>query len=236
MGVHTACMLACSLASSWERIVIELLGCFSFVVLPFQGSWWSGGPLAADAVHLLMLTGDSQASAARVAGELGITEVHAGLSPKDKLEQVRRLQHSGDGKRGRGVVMVGDGLNDAAALAAADVGIAIASTASAAASLAADVVVVNSNGVAAVPLLLALARETQSVIRQNLALAVGSIATLALPTVLGFVPLWAAVMMHEGATLLVALNSLRLLSYGAVPGRNSVLKGEQAAGHAHGHH
>lgn len=170
-----------------------------------------------------MLTGDNEANALRVAGKLGISQVLAGLSPEDKVEEVRQLQrgsHRGWG-RGTGVVMVGDGINDAPALAAADVGVAVAASTTAAASLAADAIVVTSSGIAAVPLLLAVAHSTQAVVRQNLVLAFGSIAALALPTVLGFVPLWVAVMLHEGSTLLVALNSLRLLRHAAPLGGGS---------------
>ena len=160
---------------------------------------------------MIMLTGDNEASARSVARKLGIAAVAASLSPEQKLAAVRKLKADG----GAAVAMVGDGLNDAAALAAADVGVAVASTASAAAALAADVIVMNGSGVAALPLLLRVARDAQGVVRINLALAAGSILALVLPTVLGFVPLWLAVMLHEGSTLLVALNSLRLLRHSA---------------------
>jgi len=176
-----------------------------------EGSWAGGGPAVSHRRDVVMLTGDNTASAAQVAGQLGIHKVFAGLSPEEKLQHVASLRAPR-----RGVMMVGDGLNDAAALAAADVGVAIASPMTAAATLASDAVLMRgAAGIAAVPLLLRIARATRHVIRQNLVLAAGSIVALALPAVLGFIPLWVAVMLHEGSTLLVALNSLRLLRFSA---------------------
>jgi heavy metal translocating P-type ATPase len=187
-----------------------------------KGSWAGPFSITAPAVpsracHVVMLTGDNEASAARIAGKLGIEHVMSGLSPEDKLREIETLRTTAKKSKRTGVIMVGDGLNDAAALASADVGIAIASNTTAAATLAADAVVMNEgSGMAAVPLLLRVARATRYVIAQNLVLAFGSIAVLAGPTVLGFMPLWLAVMLHEGSTLLVSLNSLRLLRFSSV--------------------
>lgn len=207
-----------------------------------EGSWANGMPSVTRACSVAMLTGDGQASAERVAAETGIDTVYAQLDPEDKLEMIARLKgsislqqhadneakstHRNDSNRpkvgaveglqnvSQGVIMIGDGLNDAAALAAADVGIAIAGPTVAAASLAADAIVMNESvGVSVVPYLLRVARATRHVLYQNIALAAGSIAVLALPTMLGFIPLWVAVIFHEGSTLLVALNSLRLLRF-----------------------
>jgi Zn2+/Cd2+-exporting ATPase len=214
-------------------------------VSALQRGSWAGPPsntasaVPSRACHVVMLTGDNEASAARIAGKLGIDYVMSGLNPEDKLREIGTLRafetktvavqvqttsngasNSNNNQRSskrNGVIMVGDGLNDAAALAAADVGIAIASNTTAAATLAADAVVINEGaGMAAVPLLLRVARATKYVVAQNLFLAFGSIVVLAGPTVLGFMPLWLAVMLHEGSTLLVALNSLRLLRFSSV--------------------
>ena len=181
-----------------------------------KGSWATEQPTARRACRVLMLTGDNEASATKVAKVLGIKEVFAGLSPENKQEQVVELQDTRQSSTRGGVIMVGDGLNDAAALATADVGIAIASNGAAATSLAADAVIIgDAIGISTIPMLLRLARATRYVIRQNLALAAGSIAVLALPAILGSIPMWLAVMLHEGTTLLVALNSLRLLRFSA---------------------
>ncbi|KAL3159617.1 putative cadmium/zinc-transporting ATPase hma1, chloroplastic [Trebouxia sp. C0009 RCD-2024] len=177
-----------------------------------QGSWLGRGRKQ-KRLSVMMLTGDNEASAQRVAKQLNIEDVRAGLSPEQKLQAVDEARRSSNHKAGGGVMMVGDGINDAPALAAADVGIAISDNPTAAAAAAADIIVLSKEGVASIPLLLHLAHRTQRVLRQNLILAIGSILVLALPVVLGFLPLWVAVSFHEGSTLLVALNSLKLLQW-----------------------
>lgn len=189
-----------------------------------NGAWATKRPTPRRSCRVLMLTGDNEASAMKIANQLGIKEVFSGLSPDGKQKQIDFLRKGNGMLAGRGVIMVGDGLNDAAALATADVGIAIASNGAAATSLASDAVVLgDAVGVSSLPMLLRLARATRYVIRQNLALAAGSIAVLALPALLGTIPMWLAVMLHEGSTLLVALNSLRLLRFSASLQRRSSL-------------
>ena len=167
--------------------------------------------------RVLMLTGDNQLSAMAVAQRLGLppADVRAGLSPLDKMRAVEalRLELAHPSWRGGArVLMVGDGINDAPALAAADVGVAIAVTPSDAAAAAADILLLSTHSIALLPDLLLLARRTRAVVRQNIVIAGVSIAAAALPAVAGVFPLWIAVLLHEGSTLLVAMNSVRLLA------------------------
>ncbi|WP_124728124.1 heavy metal translocating P-type ATPase [Staphylospora marina] len=152
----------------------------------------------------VMLTGDGETVARAVAEETGIPEVHAGLLPDEKLTWIRRLGRSGK------VAMVGDGVNDAPALAAADVGIAMGGVGSDAALETADVVIMGDDP-GKVPLLIRIGRKTVAVIRQNIAVALGLKLAALLLIIPGMLTLWMAVFADMGATLLVTLNALRLL-------------------------
>ncbi|CAM0909575.1 unnamed protein product [Alopecurus aequalis] len=137
--------------------------------------------------------------------------VQAALSvdkkPEDKLNKVKAVSREGGG----GLIMVGDGINDAPALAAATVGIVLAQRASATAVAVADILLLQDN-LCVVPFCVAKARQTTSLVKQSVALALTCIVFAALPSVLGFLPLWLTVLLHEGGTLLVCLNSIRALN------------------------
>jgi Cd2+/Zn2+-exporting ATPase len=166
-------------------------------------------------VETVMLTGDRRATAERLAKKLGIGEVRAGLLPEQKLAAIQELK--ADGKRR--VAMVGDGVNDAPSLAAADVSVAMGARGSDAALEQAAVILMNDR---LENLLVAydLSRRTASVIRQNLALSLGTVVVMVLSSLLGPVPLALGVAAHEGSTALVVLNSLRLL-FGRAPNKTA---------------
>jgi heavy metal translocating P-type ATPase len=156
-------------------------------------------------LDIVMLTGDHRAVAHLVAQEVGIDEVHADLKPEDKLHLIATLSEN------RGVMMVGDGINDAPALARATVGISMGKIGSATAIDASDAVFLQDD-LSLLPWLCDKAKATLSIIKQNIFLALSVIICATTPALLGFIPLWLAVILHEGGTVLVGLNSLRLLS------------------------
>lgn len=155
-------------------------------------------------ISTVMLTGDHFSSAQRIAKELQITQFHAALSPEDKLRYVSELSET------NGLAMIGDGVNDAPALARATVGICMGKVGSSAAIDAADVILLHDN-VELLDWLIGKAHQTQTIVTQNLTLATAAILIASLPALGGFIPLWLAVIMHEGGTILVGLNALRLL-------------------------
>ncbi len=150
----------------------------------------------------IMLTGDNRANAEAVGKLLGM-EVRAELLPEDKLAVIQQRAAEG------GIAKVGDGINDAPALAAATVGIAMGSGTDVALE-AADAAVLN-NRITDIAALVRLSRRTMSVIRQNVALALGLKAVFLVTTVLGMTGLWIAILADTGATVLVTANALRLL-------------------------
>jgi Cd2+/Zn2+-exporting ATPase len=180
-------------------------------------------PEAAEAVRALrrlgvevaMLTGDHPAVARAVAGAVGITRIEAGLLPEEKLERIRALA-----REIGPVAMVGDGVNDAPALAAASVGIAMGRMGSDVAIESADVVLLQDD-LRRVAEAIALARAAMRTVWQNLAFASGVIALLVLLTFGAGLPLTLAVVGHEGSTLLVVLNGLRLLRWKGKPATDS---------------
>lgn len=155
-------------------------------------------------VKTVMLTGDHEKSAKYVAAQTGIQEVHADLRPEQKLEIVEKMNESGH------LAMIGDGINDAPALARATVGISLGQIGSATAIDASDIVLLKDT-MTLLPWLVRKAKKTTSIIRQNLTLALAVICLATTPALLGLIPLWLAVILHEGGTVIVGLNSLRLL-------------------------
>lgn len=157
--------------------------------------------------RIVMMTGDRKPVALRIGAELGLApdEIHAEMLPQDKVRQVGELAR--DGK----VAFVGDGVNDAAALARADVGIAMGAAGSDVALQAADVALL-SEDMTKLADAHRLARRTAGIIRQNLVFAIGAMLVLVTGGLFFDLPLPLAVIGHEGGTVLVVLNGLRLLS------------------------
>ncbi|WP_438290885.1 heavy metal translocating P-type ATPase [Streptomyces sp. HUAS TT7] len=153
----------------------------------------------------LLVTGDNARAAARLAREVGITDVRAGLLPQDKVTAVRELETAG-----RRVLVVGDGVNDAPALAAAHIGIAMGRAGSDLALETADAVVVRDE-LATVPKVVALSRAARRLVVQNLVIAGIFITGLVIWDLAATLPLPLGVLGHEGSTVIVGLNGLRLL-------------------------
>lgn len=153
----------------------------------------------------MLLTGDNPHAAHRLAAELGIADVRAGLLPDGKVAAVREHQRAGER-----VAVIGDGINDAPALAAAHVGIAMGGTGAGLTVDAADAVVVRDE-LTTVPAVVELSRRARRVVVANLIIAAAFITGLVLWDLLGTLPLPLGVMGHEGSTVIVGLNGLRLL-------------------------
>jgi Zn2+/Cd2+-exporting ATPase len=156
--------------------------------------------------RLIMISGDNQRVADAVAKSVGLTEARGDLMPDDKVTAIKALR----GDAGR-VAMVGDGVNDAPALATATVGIAMGAAGSDVALETADVALM-ADDLAQLPLAVGLSRATSRIIKQNLFVSLGVVAVLVPATILGL-GIGTAVIFHEGSTLVVVFNALRLLAY-----------------------
>ena len=155
----------------------------------------------------VMLTGDNEQVARAVAASVGITDVRAGLLPEDKLKVIDTLMHEN-----KLVAMVGDGVNDAPAMARATIGIAMGGAGTDVALETADVALM-ADDLSKLPFAIALSRASHVVIQQNLWAAFGVVALLIPATLFGLASMGIAVLIHEGATVLVVLNALRLLRF-----------------------
>jgi len=157
--------------------------------------------------RIVMLTGDNRRAAEHIGAVLGIRSDHirAGLMPDEKVSAVRDLQAGG-----ARVAMVGDGINDAPALATADVSIAMGASATRAAMEAADIALMSSN-LMRIPEAMSHSRRILQIVRQNVALAVGVVVFLLAGVLVGRVHLASGMAVHEASILAVTLNGMRLL-------------------------
>ena len=155
----------------------------------------------------IMISGDNQLVAESIASEVGLTDAWGDLMPDDKVSAIERLRNE-EGK----VAMVGDGVNDAPAMANATVGIAMGAAGSDVALETADVALMGDE-LAQLPVVIGLSRKASRIIKQNLYMSLGMVALLIPATLVGYVGIGVAVVFHEGSTLVVVANALRLLAY-----------------------
>ena len=188
----------------------ELVGVIAVRDEPREAAKATIAALKAQGVkHTVMLTGDNGRVAEALARELGLDEVHAELLPEDKATQIEALK-SRYGK----VIMVGDGVNDAPAMAVADVGIAMGGAGSDVALETADIALM-ADDLTKLPYAIALSRASRRMIVQNLVISLGVIALLVPSALLGLATIAIAIVVHESSTLVVVANALRLLGFKA---------------------
>ena len=157
--------------------------------------------------RMIMLTGDNQKVADAVAKEIGLTDAWGSLLPEEKVEAIKELK-----EKESKVAMVGDGVNDAPAMANSTVGIAMGAAGSDVALETADIALM-ADKLETLPFAIGLSRKAKGIIKQNLWVSLGIVALLIPATVFGFANIGVAVLIHEGSTLVVVFNALRLLAY-----------------------
>jgi Cd2+/Zn2+-exporting ATPase len=157
--------------------------------------------------RMIMLTGDNQKVADAIAKNIGITDPMGNLLPEDKVKAIKQLKSEENG-----VAMVGDGVNDAPAMASSSVGIAMGAAGSDVALETADIALM-ADKLDNLPFAIGLSRKAKVIIKQNLVISLGMVAILVPLTIMGSIAIGPAVVFHEGSTLVVVLNALRLLKY-----------------------
>ena len=187
----------------------EVLALFAVADTIKESSREALAELHALGVRSVMLTGDNQATAQTIARQAGIDDARGNLLPEDKLTAIEDLQ-----TRYGSSAMTGDGINDAPALARADIGIAMGAAGTDTAMEAADVVIMNDD-LRRIPELIRLSRRTRAVLWQNIVLALGIKSVFLVLSVLGGATMWMAVFADMGASLIVVFNGLRLLRHKA---------------------
>ncbi len=185
------------------------LGVLGLMDTPREAAKRMIGQLRALGVRrMIMISGDNQQVADAVAREVGIDEARGDLLPDDKVTAIKEIRAQED------IAMVGDGVNDAPAMANATVGIAMGAAGSDVALETADIALM-ADDLAHLPFAVGLSRKTSQIIKQNLWFSLGMVALLVPATVFGL-NMGIAVLFHEGSTLLVVVNALRLLAYGGI--------------------
>ncbi|HEY9277479.1 MAG TPA: HAD-IC family P-type ATPase, partial [Methylotenera sp.] len=158
-------------------------------------------------VKTLMLTGDNAHTAEAIASEVGIDEARGNQLPENKLTTIEQLLKDGNGGK---IGMVGDGINDAPALARADIGFAMGAAGTDTAIETADVALMDDD-LRKIPAFVRLSRDTAAILKQNIALALGIKLVFFMLTFIGMATMWMAVFADMGASLIVVANGLRLL-------------------------
>ncbi|MBN1179670.1 MAG: cadmium-translocating P-type ATPase [Anaerolineae bacterium] len=203
------CRLANDLAAQGKTVIMvqhdgRVCGLFGVADTPRESSRTVIGALKALGLQTVMLTGDGTAVAEEIGRQVGIDAVRAKLLPEEKVAEIAALS-----AKGQVVAMVGDGINDAPALARADVGIAMGGAGSAQAMETADVVLMGGD-LTQLPFVVRLSRRSRNVITANIVLALGVKAAVFALAVAGLSTLWMAIVADVGASLLVILNGMRL--------------------------
>lgn len=157
--------------------------------------------------HMVMLTGDHQNVGDAIAKQIGLTEAKGNLLPEDKVTEIKKLI-----KRDKKIAMVGDGVNDAPAMALSTVSVAMGAAGSDVALETADVALM-SDKIENLPFVIGLSRASKRIIKQNIWISLGVVIVLVPVTIMGLTNIGLAVAFHEGSTIVVVLNALRLLRY-----------------------